>query len=97
MLEHSANIDQRRVALRRIIADFPSRGFSPPRRRPILKGTEDVMPLPHFLILMLAVILAAGLTIWAASAVGIPLFALALLALAAAGIAHLSTRDDHPH
>lgn len=55
------------------------------------------MPLPHFLILMLAVILAAGLTLWAASAVGIPLLALALLALAAAGIAHLSTRDHHPH
>lgn len=55
------------------------------------------MPLPHFLILMLAVILAAGLTLWAASAVGIPLFALGLLVLAAAGIAHLGTRDQSPH
>lgn len=54
------------------------------------------MPLPHFLILILAVILTAGLTIWAASAVGIPLFALGLLALAGAGIAHLSARDHHP-
>lgn len=59
----------------------------------ILKATEDDMPLPHFLILILAVILAAGLTIWAASAVGIPLFALGLLALLAAAIAHLTTRD----
>lgn len=54
------------------------------------------MPLPHFLILILAVILAAGLTLWAASAAGVPLFALGLLALAAAGIAHLTTRDHHP-
>ncbi|WP_199259799.1 hypothetical protein [Paracoccus binzhouensis] len=53
------------------------------------------MPLPHFLILILAVILAAGLTIWAASAVGIPLVAIGLLALAAAGIAHLTMRDHH--
>ncbi len=51
------------------------------------------MPLPHFLILILAVILAAGLTIWAASAIGIPLFALGFLALLAAAIAHLTTRD----
>lgn len=55
------------------------------------------MPLPHFLILIFAVILAAGLTIWAASAVGVPPFALALLVLAGAGIAHLTTRDHHPH
>jgi len=51
------------------------------------------MPLPHFLMLIIAVILAAGLTIWAASAVGIPLFALGFLALLAAAIAHLSMRD----
>ena len=42
------------------------------------------MPLPHFLLLILAVILAAGLTIWAANAVGIPLAALGLLALVGA-------------
>lgn len=53
------------------------------------------MPLPHFLILILAVILAAGLTIWAASAVGVPIFALALVALMAAAIAHLARRQDH--
>lgn len=55
------------------------------------------MPLPHFLILVLAVILAAGLTIWAASAVGVPLFALGLLALVAAAVAHLTARDRHSH
>ncbi|MFT4012907.1 MAG: hypothetical protein QM682_05780 [Paracoccus sp. (in: a-proteobacteria)] len=53
------------------------------------------MPLPHFLFLILAVVLAAGLTIWAASAVGIPLFVLALAALMAAAIAHLAWREDH--
>ncbi|HWL58770.1 MAG TPA: hypothetical protein VNQ78_19125 [Paracoccus sp. (in: a-proteobacteria)] len=61
----------------------------------ILGILEDDMPLPHFLILIFAVILAAGLTIWAASAVGVPLFALALIALMAAAIAHLATREDH--
>ncbi|SMG38099.1 MULTISPECIES: hypothetical protein [Paracoccus] len=51
------------------------------------------MPLPHFLIMILAVILTGGLTIWAASAAGVPLFALGLLVLLAAAIAHLSTHD----
>jgi hypothetical protein len=68
-------------------------GFSARPGGAILKATEDAMPLPHFLILILAVILAAGLTIWAASAIGIPLFALGFLALLAAAIAHLTTRD----
>ena len=53
------------------------------------------MPLPHFLMLILAVILAAGATIWAASVVGVPLFVLGLLALMAAGVAHLAARDRH--
>jgi len=68
-------------------------GFSPDTARPILKGMEDIMPLPHFLIMILAVILTGGLTIWAASAAGVPLFALGLLVLLAAAIAHLSTHD----
>lgn len=54
------------------------------------------MPLPHFLLLILAVILAAGLTIWAANAVGIALVMLGLLALVGAALAHL-TRHDHRH
>jgi len=56
---------------------------------------EDDMPLPHFLILVLAVILAAGLTIWAASAVGVPMLALGLVALMAAAVAHLAMREHH--
>jgi len=74
-----------------------ARVFSDATRRAILWATEDDMPLPHFLLLILAVILAAGLTIWVASAVGIPLFVLGLLALLAAAVAHLGMRDDHRH
>lgn len=55
------------------------------------------MPLPHFLMLILAVILAAGVTIWMASAAGIPLFALGLVALLAAAVVHLTARDPHSH
>ncbi|WP_196216712.1 hypothetical protein [Paracoccus shanxieyensis] len=53
------------------------------------------MPLPHFLILILAVILAAALTLWIASASGVPLMAMALVILMAAGIAHFAMREDH--
>lgn len=42
------------------------------------------MPLPHFLALVLAVIVAAGLTIWAASGLGLSMGALAIAALLAA-------------
>ena len=41
------------------------------------------MPLPLFLGLIAAVILAAGVTIFAAQGAGLPLVALALVALAA--------------
>ena len=42
------------------------------------------MPLPHFLALILAVIAAAGLTIWAASGLGLSMGVMAGLALLAA-------------
>ena len=42
------------------------------------------MPLPQFLVLICAVIVAAALTIWVASAIGVPLLALGLVALTAA-------------
>lgn len=42
------------------------------------------MPLPHFLGLLLAVLAAAGLTIWAASGFGLSIGMLAGLALLAA-------------
>lgn len=53
------------------------------------------MPLPHFLALILAVILSAGLTIWLVSAAGIPLYILGLAALSAAAIAHCAWREHH--
>ncbi len=42
------------------------------------------MPLPHFLGLLLAVIAAAGLTVWAASGLGLSFGVMAGLALLAA-------------
>ncbi|MFI0395379.1 hypothetical protein [Paracoccus jiaweipingae] len=51
------------------------------------------MPLPQFLMLLASVIMAAAATIWMALKAGVPLAALALVALTGAGIVHLSTRD----
>lgn len=42
------------------------------------------MPLPHFLALILVVIAAAGLTIWAASGLGLSMGVLAVVGLLAA-------------
>ena len=42
------------------------------------------MPLPHFLALILVVIAAAGLTIWAASGLGLSIGVLGAVALLAA-------------
>ena len=50
------------------------------------------MPLPHFLLLVAAVILAVGATLILALALGVPLQALALAAGIAAAVAHLSAR-----
>lgn len=50
------------------------------------------MPLPHFLLLILAVILTAALTLGLSYAAGVPQIALALLALFAAAVLHLSVR-----
>lgn len=52
------------------------------------------MPLPQFLVLICAVLVAAALTIWVASAIGVPLLALGLVALTAAAITHLAMRED---
>lgn len=51
------------------------------------------MPLPHFLIMLLLVLLAAALTIWAASSAGLPLAALAITALLAAAALHLASKE----
>ncbi|WBU57287.1 hypothetical protein [Paracoccus sediminicola] len=52
------------------------------------------MPLPQFLLLIAAVILAAAATLWVSLSQGVPIVALALAALIAAGVVHLA-RHDH--
>ena len=52
------------------------------------------MPLPHFLVMIAAVIMAAALTIWATLSAGVPPVALALIALTGAAVLHLSMRDN---
>jgi hypothetical protein len=52
------------------------------------------MPLPHFLALLVIVILAAALTLWLASAFGVSMAILALLALIGAGIVRLMARVE---
>ena len=51
------------------------------------------MPLPHFLMMLALVVLAAGLTIWAASSAGLPMAALAITALLAAAVVGLAGRE----
>ncbi|WP_306753224.1 hypothetical protein [Paracoccus actinidiae] len=55
------------------------------------------MPLPHFLFLIAAVILVAALTLWASFAAGVPVVALALIALSAAALLHLAQGNRHDH
>lgn len=55
------------------------------------------MPLPHFLILIAAVILVAALTLWASFAAGAPAVAVALIALSGAALLHLAQGDRHDH
>lgn len=52
------------------------------------------MPLPRFLALLALVIVAAGATLWLAAASGIPMAAVALLALIAAGVVRLLARVE---
>ncbi|WP_022707263.1 hypothetical protein [Paracoccus zeaxanthinifaciens] len=53
------------------------------------------MPLPHFLMLLTAVILGAAVTLWAGLAAGVPPVAFLVLALSAALCAHLGWRNHH--
>lgn len=55
------------------------------------------MPLPHFLLLMIVVLLAAVLTLWVAFAAGVPELVLVLFALTAAALLHLDHRNRHDH
>ena len=53
------------------------------------------MPLPHFLMLIATVILAAAVTLWIALSAGLPPAVLLLAALGAALVAHLGWRSPH--
>lgn len=50
------------------------------------------MPLTHFLLLLALVILLGAMTIWLAASAGVSIPMLAVLLLAAAGVARLMAR-----
>lgn len=52
------------------------------------------MPLPHFLLMICVILTAAGVTVWAATHVGIPFGFVALVALLAAGVIRLMGRVE---
>lgn len=52
------------------------------------------MPLPHFLILLAVVVIAAGATIWLATSSGVSIAALAVMALIGAGVVRLLARVE---
>lgn len=55
------------------------------------------MPLPHFLLLILAVIVAAAMTLWVMFSAGVPQIAILLVALTGAALVHFSVRKRHDH
>ncbi|SFN15118.1 hypothetical protein SAMN05216224_102668 [Thioclava dalianensis] len=52
------------------------------------------MPLPHFLLLIVFVIVMAALTIWIFASSGVPIAMLGLMALVAAGVMRLLARVE---
>jgi hypothetical protein len=52
------------------------------------------MPLPHFLMLIVFVIVMAGVTIWAFAMSGMPIATLGLMVLIAAGVMRLMARVE---
>ncbi|WP_112873993.1 hypothetical protein [Paracoccus endophyticus] len=59
------------------------------------------MPLPHFLLMLAAVIVTAGATLLAALSLGVPFQVMGLVVLAGAVVVHLAARSgdagDGPH
>lgn len=56
------------------------------------------MPLPQFLLMLAVVIIAAAATLWLATSAGVALPALALVAVIAAAVIHVSVRPgDGPN
>lgn len=52
------------------------------------------MPLPHFLLMLALVIIAAGVTIWVASSVGVPMAVVAVVVLIGAALVRLLARVE---
>lgn len=52
------------------------------------------MPLPHFLVLIISVIVAAGLTLWVVFTAGLPFAVVAMLALLGAAVLKLMQRVE---
>jgi|LLEQ01.1.fsa_nt_gi uncharacterized membrane protein AbrB (regulator of aidB expression) len=52
------------------------------------------MPLPHFLTLLVVVLIAAALSLWALAAFGVPAAYIALGALIGAGVVRMMTRVE---
>jgi hypothetical protein len=52
------------------------------------------MPLPHFLLLIALVVIAAGATIWVASSVGVSWAAVTLVVLIGAALVRLLARVE---
>jgi predicted PurR-regulated permease PerM len=55
------------------------------------------MPLTHFLLLICAVLLGAAVTLWVGLSAGVPVTAIALVALSAVLLVHWGQRDRHDH
>lgn len=63
-----------------------------------IEGKERlIMPLPQFLLMLVAVVLAAMATLWVTVSAGVPMFAVLLVALSAAALLHYTQRDHHDH
>lgn len=73
---------------------MPKALFNGSLNRHIGRKEINYMPLPHFLLLILMVIIAAAFTLWISFSAGVPLVALLLPALMAAAAMHLTIRKN---
>ena len=75
-------------------SDSASGAFFFFRFGPIIRGMEGRMTLPQFLLLIAVLIVAAGITVWALAASGLPLPLLLLAGLGLAGAVRLWARVE---
>ncbi|MBC9246603.1 hypothetical protein H4P12_07730 [Paracoccus sp. 11-3] len=77
--------------------NFPVGVFKPGFAAHIESKERLIMPLPQFLLMLVAVVLAAMVTLWATVSAGVPMFAVLLVTLGAAALLHYTQRDHHDH